>query len=86
MWNYRVIKHTDTDTDTVIYYQIHKVYYNNDDETKPESMTVDGIVPYGNTPDELSHSLIHMLSALTKPVLDATIFNTMRTDETHLVL
>lgn len=68
-WNYRVIKHV---ADGEEFYQIHEVYYN--DENNPASITEEGIVPFGETTEELSHTLIHMMSALTKPVLNATMF------------
>tara|TARA_R110002074_G_scaffold318561_1_gene488915 strand:- start:771 stop:1058 length:288 start_codon:yes stop_codon:yes gene_type:complete len=84
MWNYRVIRHVDTKSDEV-YYQIHEVYY--DTNKNPESMTENGIAPYGENTEELSHSMIHMMSALTEPVLDAIIFSRMeRTEETKLAV
>ena len=46
MWNYRVIRHVDTKSDEV-YYQIHEVYY--DTNQNPESMTENGISPFGAT-------------------------------------
>lgn len=86
MWNYRVIQHTDNTANT-IYYQIHEVYYDNDSDENPTSMTVTGVSPFGESTEELSHSMIHMMSALTKPVLDVKIFDTIeRTEETKLAV
>ena len=36
---------------------------------------LEGCVPFGDTTEELSRAMIHMMSALTKPVLDATLFS-----------
>tara|TARA_B100000900_G_C20517874_1_gene690869 strand:- start:277 stop:555 length:279 start_codon:yes stop_codon:yes gene_type:complete len=69
-WNYRVIRHVDKDTKEETF-QIHEVFYKND---QPNMITEEGIVPFGETVEELQHSMIHMLQALTKPVLDAKIF------------
>jgi len=68
-WNYRVIKHVYEEEE---FFQIHEVYY--DDNENPHSMTEEGIVPYGDTTEELSRSMIHMMGALIKPVLDAKSF------------
>jgi|TARA_R110001592_G_scaffold80731_4_gene240195 hypothetical protein len=84
MWNYRVIQHTDN-TANSIYYQIHEVYYDSDEN--PTSMTVNGVSPFGESTEELSHSMIHMMGALTKPVLDVKIFDTIeRTEDTKLAV
>ena len=72
-WNYRVIEHEDED---VKFYQIHEVYY--DKDGNPESMTEDASLPFGDNVEELNHTLIYMISALTKPVLPYTMF-----DEEH---
>lgn len=68
-WNYRVVKHIN---DKEELFQIHEVYYN--DDGNPEMITETGSSPFGENIQDLSHTMIHMLSALTKPVLDAKMF------------
>jgi len=68
-WNYRVIRHI---VDEEEFFQIHEVHYN--DDGHPEMITEEPISPFGETVEELSHTMIHMLSGLTKPILDATMF------------
>lgn len=68
-WNHRVIKKT---VDGEEMFTIHEVYY--DDQGNPESVTKNPVPAFGNNVEELSHNLIHMLSALTKPILDYTMF------------
>ena len=69
-WNYRVVKHIVEDSKC---FQIHEVHY--DKENNPEAIAEEGCVPFGDTTEELSRAMIHMMSALTKPVLDATLFS-----------
>ena len=69
-WNYRVVKHTHEDTDED-FYQIHEVYYMGD---QPLSITESGVKPFGNDKEELTEDMILMMQALTKPILDAKIF------------
>ncbi len=84
-WNYRVVKHTHEDGEE--FYQIHEVFYKNE---QPDMITEKGITPFGENLEELSHSMIYMLQALTKPVLDAKIFekdeNPKKTIDTTLGL
>ena len=74
-WNYRVVKHSyneegraDAPEET---FQIHEVYYKHD---QPHMITETGMVPFGENEDELKVCMIYMMQALTKPVLDAKIF------------
>lgn len=69
-WNYRVVKHMHEDTEEE-FYQIHEVYYRND---QPDSITESGVIPFGENKQELNDCMIYMMQALTKPVLDAKIF------------
>ena len=66
-WNYRVIKHAEQQ------FSIHEVYY--DEEGKPHSMTVDPVSAFGETLEELKDDLLLISVALTKPVLDAKMFD-----------
>lgn len=69
-WEFRVIRHKG-DTDT---YSVHRVVY--DKEGNPIQLdSADSTIPTGTTTEELSHYMIHQMSALTKPVLDASIFS-----------
>ena len=55
-------------------YQVHKVTY--DKEGNPVQLdSADSTIPHGKDTEALSHYLIHQMSALTKPVLDASIFS-----------
>jgi hypothetical protein len=68
-WDFRVIAYKGDPT----MYRIHRVTY--DKEGNPVQLdSSDRTIPEGKTPEELSHYLIHQLSALTKPVLDADLF------------
>ena len=66
MWNHRVMKHEKADGDDD-WYQIHEVYYNG--KREPNSWTVEGIVPGGNTLEDLRDELIMMLEATEKEIL-----------------
>ena len=66
MWNHRVMKHEKADGDDD-WYQIHEVYYNG--KREPDSWTVDGIKPGGNTLEDLRDELIMMLEATEKEIL-----------------
>ena len=67
MWNHRVMKHEKADGDDD-WYQIHEVYYNS--KREPDSWTLDGIKPGGNTLENLRDELIMMLEATEKEILD----------------
>ena len=67
-WNFRVVKHSYKDDDV---FQIHEVYYKNG---QPDMITENGMVPFGENEEELKVCMIHMMQALTKPILDAKIF------------
>lgn len=62
-WDYRVIQHTD-------HYIIHEVYY--DEQGEPVGFSPDAAWPIGTTVEELSHCMIHMMGAFTKPVIPST--------------
>ena len=66
-WNHRVMKRVEFDGDDD-WYQIHEVFY--DSNRQPESWTVEGIAPGGNTLEELRDELIRMLEATEKEILD----------------
>ena len=66
-WNHRVMKHEKADGDDD-WYQIHEVYY--DSKREPNSWTLDGIKPGGNTLENLRDELIMMLEATAKEILD----------------
>lgn len=59
-WDYRVIQHTDR-------YSIHEVYYG--DQGEAAGYNPDPAWPVGSTVEELSHSLIHQMGALTRPII-----------------
>ncbi len=67
-WNYRVVKHSYKDEEV---FQIHEVFYKNG---QPNMITENGIAPFGEDKQELNDCMIYMMQALTKPVLDAKIF------------
>jgi len=68
-WNYRLIKRAHEGRE---FYAIHEVYYN--DNGVPESVTQDAVPVLGDTTEEVTHTLIYMLKALTEPTLDYKIF------------
>lgn len=76
-WNHRVIKHIDTESDTV-HYTVHEVYYEDD---KPVAYTEKPVAPFGENHEELMHDMIRQMGALTKPVLDATMFGSKVTSK-----
>ena len=67
MWNHRVMKHEKADGEDD-WYQIHEVYY--DSKLEPNSWTLEGIKPGGNTLKDLRDELIRMLEATEKEILD----------------
>jgi len=75
-WNHRVIHKIQTGPQgsSVDYYEIHEVYYNEDG--KPTSVTLEAVVPYGESPDELKDDFERMQEAFSKPILDYSDFDT----------
>jgi len=61
------MKHEKADGDDD-WYQIHEVYYNS--KREPDSWTVKGIAPGGNTLEELRDELIKMLEATEEQILE----------------
>jgi len=59
-WDYRVIQHTDR-------YSVHQVYY--DEQGEAVGFVPEPAQPVGETVEQLSHNLIHLMGALTKPVI-----------------
>lgn len=71
-WNYRVLKreneHT-TDPDEKYYYGIHEVYYRKNNKIK--LWTIEPIIPYGSSVEELKECLNLMLKdSSDRPVLE----------------
>ena len=64
MWNYRVMRNGKDDS---VWYGIYEVYY--DDDGEIYAWTAEPQEPFGNTPEELRHSLGLMVLALDKPIL-----------------
>lgn len=75
-WNHRVVKHV---VDDAVHYTIHEVYY--DDSGVPVAFSESAVPAFGETHEELTHCLINQLSALTKPVLDATMFGKVTSND-----
>lgn len=70
MNEYRIIRHVDAhNTET---YAVYNVQFN--EAGIPVSCDTDPITPVADSAQSLSHILIYMQSALTKPVLDYTLF------------
>lgn len=74
-WNYRVVKRVidrgeifpeDIRRETV--YGIYEVYY--DENDKPSSITIEPVVPFGETHEELVSCMKLFTRALNAPVLD----------------
>ncbi len=55
------------------YYQIHEVYYNNENEI--EKITLDAMYPYGETVEELKKDIEMMIEAFNKPSLNMEEIN-----------
>ena len=70
MWNYRVVKQVQSDDpDGDVTYAVHQVHYRDDSDDHPESWTLSGVSPRGETREELAADLQRWLVAFTKPVL-----------------
>lgn len=69
IWNHRVIVQTYPSNKRELYFGIHEVYYDGDDESSPESITENAVEVSGETPDSLLWTLEHMTKALSKPIL-----------------
>lgn len=63
--DYRVILHNDI-------YAIHEVHY--DEQGLPTQCSIDPVAPVATNTDDLTKTLVHYVSALTKPVLPYTVF------------
>lgn len=70
IWDYRVVKHRTSIAECV--YSIHQVHY--DADGNPVSCSADAVIPSAATAQELGNLMIHMISALSKPVLDYSLF------------
>lgn len=70
-WNYRVIRHKETETG-IVHYAIHEVYYN--EHGAPYMVSEKPASPTGETPEALKSDLGLIHAALRKPPLDYTIF------------
>lgn len=75
-WNYRVVKH---EQDDMVFYTIHEVHY--DENGEAIAYTENAVPAFGEDHQELKDSLIHQMGALTKPVLDAKIFEKVTPNE-----
>lgn len=64
-WNYRVVRRERFGEDA---FGIHEAYYDHD--KRVWAITVNAVEPYGDTLVELHDSLVRMLRALSRPVLD----------------
>ena len=64
-WNYRVLKHKDNDE--VPYYQVHEVFYNEDDSIM--ACSEHSCTPFGETVEELKADFELMAGAFERPVL-----------------
>jgi hypothetical protein len=69
-WNNRVI--LDLDDAGNSYYSIREVHY--DEAGHATATTHTAKAAQASTVEELSHLMIHMMSAFTQPVLDANMF------------
>ena len=70
-WNYRVIRHKETETG-IVYYAIHEVFYN--EQSAPYMMSERPITPHGDSPEELIAELKLLQDAADKPALDYMLF------------
>jgi hypothetical protein len=75
MWNYRIVRKKNTyidpknEKERVDYtYSIHEAYY--DENGYVGAITREPVEPFGDTVEELRHSLIMMAEAFGQPVLD----------------
>ena len=68
-WNHRVVKHKSEDG---VFYSIHEVYYEDD---VPVAFTERPVPAMGESHEDLMKDMINQMSALTKPVLDAKMFD-----------
>ncbi len=66
-WDYRVLRKTDPNADTVSY-EVHEVYYHEDGSI--DRWTAGSVRPYGETVEELREDLRHFLHAFRRPVLE----------------
>lgn len=63
-WNYRIME---CESDGMKFYEIHEVYYNDEDQI--ECWTGTGATPFGSSIEELLESYTRMSEAFEKPVL-----------------
>ena len=70
-WNYRVYKRESPIFGEEPTYDIVEAFYNDDGSLR--SITVDGVAPMGDSPEDLAQSLRWMLKAFDKPILDSSV-------------
>lgn len=69
-WDYRVVKSVDSSGSTT--YGIYQINY--DENDIPKQCSAESISPVAADIESLSHTLIHMMGAFTRPVLDIAAF------------
>jgi hypothetical protein len=77
-WNNRVIRHINEDAD--VWYSIHEVHY--DQDGNPNGVTENPVPAHGDSVEELTHSMIYQMKALTEPVLDYRMFENQEKETT----
>lgn len=65
-WNHRVMEHKGLNNEK--FYAIHEVYYE-DDVVESWTLGEEGMAPFGDTAEELTSDLHHMIEAAKKPIL-----------------
>lgn len=81
-FNYRFCRKVDPTTQEVTY-GIHEVYYN--DMGEITGITVDPVVPIGETPKELEDDLLMMFNARKDQVLDYDAVDMAPLDENNVL-
>ena len=66
-WNYRVIRHHHSETDSVTYH-VHEVYYREDGGI--EGWTQEPVTPMGEMAEELREDIRYFLHAFRCPILE----------------
>ena len=71
-WNYRIMRHeNNTAANDEIFYAVHEIHYDENDAVKGWTEEPTGS-PCGETLDEMIRDLAWIMTALAKPILDAS--------------
>ena len=79
MWNYRIVRtvYNNNPNGNDDQYAIHEVYYEEDNDTHPDSVTSEATTLTGESLEEIRTNIDRIIKAFDKPVLEYQMFEDM---------